>query len=256
MIVKIMSQGFEKKSLDSSCSFNYTDVFCLHTYRFLLAFEKNSFFFFKVRMFIYLDVKWVRRYWGGLAGREQATRSITLPLGAGSLFQGYSTLIMRDGSQREQWQNEDGLQKMRFVSRGQRNWSHKFQAAFSTLPYWKWLRKLLKNTVAQGPSQWLQTEGLGSSPWALAWGQRQEKGWVCMWVQQNTFPKEPLSKAGAPWWALLAKVLGLNSDLAHIVVWLEPCQLNFPNFNIIILKMSVFCYCTTTYCVELTWRII
>lgn len=42
-LAKITSQGLKKSLLEFSCSFNYTDVFCLHiyTYRPLLAFENS-----------------------------------------------------------------------------------------------------------------------------------------------------------------------------------------------------------------------
>ena len=69
-----------------------------------------------------------------MTGRKKATGSVILSPGAGGLLQGDSKLIMTDESQREPRQNEDGLQKMRFASRGQRNWIRVIEASFTTLP--------------------------------------------------------------------------------------------------------------------------
>lgn len=66
--------------------------------------------------------------------KEKATGSVILSPGAGGVSQGDSTLIMTDELQREPRRNEDGLQKMRFASRGQRNWiSGVIEAGFTTL---------------------------------------------------------------------------------------------------------------------------
>ena len=140
-LAKVTSWGFEEKSVDFSCSFSYADVVCLHTciYKPLLAFEKSHWTFW---VFFHLKVGWVRRHWEGLTGSKKATGSVVLSPGAGRLLQGDSTLIMTDESQREPRQNEDSLQKMRFVSRGQRNWIRVIEAGFTILPLWRWLGKL------------------------------------------------------------------------------------------------------------------
>lgn len=140
-LAKVTSWGFEEKSVDFSCSFSYADVVCLHTciYKPLLAFEKSHWTFW---VFFHLKVGWVRRHWEGLTGSKKATGSVVLSPGAGRLLQGDSTLITTDESQREPRQNEDSLQKMRFVSRGQRNWIRVIEAGFTTLPLWRWLGKL------------------------------------------------------------------------------------------------------------------
>lgn len=127
-------------------------------------------FWKKVIEVFYLNTEWVRSYWEGLTGRKQATGSVLLSPEAGGLFQGSSTLIMTDKSQRETRQNEDGLQKMRFVSWSQRHWIHGIYAGFTTLPPWRWLGKLYKGRCPASkprlpnsrPGKWPLSPGLGT----------------------------------------------------------------------------------------------
>lgn len=171
---KINLQEFERKVCWLFMSFQlnwYILPLYLHL-QISLSFRKKS--YFSKQEFFYLNFEWMRRQWGGLTGRKQATSSSLSP-GAGSLFRGYSTLIMRDESQR-------GQGKMKMVYR---KWDLWAEAKGIGVIDFKQISQLFlpendldsfKTTVAQGPSQGSQSVGLGSGPWALAWGQ------ACMWL--------------------------------------------------------------------------